>query len=155
MFSASNQHGVHSPFVYDFVTKCLYVKSKHKGSKSMCLLLKSILYFSSKQVLISSTNTEIAGRIKQEFGLKVNTKGPHDIIYIEDISKGLKIFSQQKNVHNNTMVLIDNIHKNKENTELWKNLKETKIVTVTIDLFYCGAIFFRKEQEKEHFKIRF
>ena len=27
LFQSKNQHGVHSPFVYDFVTKCLYKKS--------------------------------------------------------------------------------------------------------------------------------
>ena len=30
LVSATNQHGVHSPFVYDFVTKCLYDKKKYE-----------------------------------------------------------------------------------------------------------------------------
>ena len=29
ILSATNQHGVHSPFIYNFVTKCLYDKTKY------------------------------------------------------------------------------------------------------------------------------
>ena len=55
---------------------------------------------------------------------------------------------------NDSMLLLDGIHKNRQNFEKWMQLKELKHVRVTIDLFYCGLVFFRKEQEKEHFKIR-
>ena len=33
-------------------------------------------------------------------------------------------------------------------------IKKHPKVTVTVDLFYFGIVFFRKEQAKEHFKIR-
>ncbi|MEN8126127.1 MAG: class I SAM-dependent methyltransferase, partial [Bacteroidota bacterium] len=28
LLSSTNQHGIHSPFVYDLTTKCFYVSSK-------------------------------------------------------------------------------------------------------------------------------
>lgn len=31
LLKSQNQHGLHSPFVYDLVTKCFYDKSDHKG----------------------------------------------------------------------------------------------------------------------------
>ena len=31
LFRSSNQHGVHSPFVYELVTKCFYDKAHHKA----------------------------------------------------------------------------------------------------------------------------
>jgi hypothetical protein len=37
----------------------------------------------------------------------------------------------------------------------WEEIKNNKQVTVTIDLFYMGIVFLRKEQVKEHFLIRF
>jgi len=33
LLKSQNQHGLHSPFVYDLVTKCFYDKKDHKGYK--------------------------------------------------------------------------------------------------------------------------
>jgi len=38
--------------------------------------------------------------------------------------------------------------------EAWHYIKEHSKVTVTIDTFQWGIVFFRREQEKEHFIIR-
>ncbi len=38
----------------------------------------------------------------------------------------------------------------------WKEIKTDKRVSLTIDLFYIGIVFFRKEnKEKENFIIKF
>ncbi|MGB3948806.1 MAG: hypothetical protein WBM13_12535 [Bacteroidia bacterium] len=42
-----------------------------------------------------------------------------------------------------------------EISEAWEEIKNNNQVTVTIDLFYMGIVFLRKEQVKEHFLIRF
>ncbi|WP_143751705.1 hypothetical protein [Maribacter sp. 6B07] len=55
---------------------------------------------------------------------------------------------------NDTMLLLEGIHKNPQNLKKWKQFKEMEHVRITLDLFYCGIVFFRKEQVKEHFKIR-
>ena len=39
-------------------------------------------------------------------------------------------------------------------TETWHIIKQHPKVTVTIDIFHLGIVFFRKEQAKEHFTIR-
>ncbi len=38
--------------------------------------------------------------------------------------------------------------------EAWEQIKDHKTVTVSIDLFHWGIIFFRKEQPKQHFNIK-
>jgi hypothetical protein len=38
--------------------------------------------------------------------------------------------------------------------EAWEIIKNNPKVTVTIDTFYLGFVFFRNEQKKEHFVIR-
>jgi len=80
---------------------------------------------------------------------------PYDIIYFnwpngDILTKILK----DESYHNNSMILINNIHQNQENSNVWELLKNNEKVTVSIDMFHCGALFFRKEQTKEHFKIR-
>ena len=51
-------------------------------------------------------------------------------------------------------MIVDAIHKNRANATHWEKIKEMKAVTVTIDLYHCGVVFFRSEQAEEHFKIR-
>ena len=36
----------------------------------------------------------------------------------------------------------------------WTKIKQDSRVSVTVDHFYFGLVFFRKEQKKEDFKIR-
>jgi predicted O-methyltransferase YrrM len=56
----------------------------------------------------------------------------------------------------NTVFVFDDIHWSKEMEEAWEQLKQYSAVTLTIDLFFVGLIFLRKEQKaKEHFVIRF
>ena len=57
-------------------------------------------------------------------------------------------------IHNNSVLLFENIHSNKESEKVWNSYKKHEKVTVTIDTFLWGFVFFRKEQEKEHFIIR-
>jgi hypothetical protein len=38
----------------------------------------------------------------------------------------------------------------------WDEIKKQEEVTLTIDLFYIGIVFFRKEnKQKQHFTIRY
>lgn len=57
-------------------------------------------------------------------------------------------------IHNNSVCLFKNIHIDKESDQVWEQIKKHEKVTVTIDTFKWGLVFFRKEQEKEHFIIR-
>ena len=50
--------------------------------------------------------------------------------------------------------IFDDIHWSKDMEEAWEIIKNHPQVTVTIDTFQWGIVFFRKEQEKEHFVIR-
>lgn len=153
MLISTNQHGVHSPFVYDYVTKCLYIKSKHKASKSENVVIKSIPYFKIDAFKVFSSDTQIENLIQKTLGLKATIIAPFDLMYFDNPSVDL-ISIYQEQFHNDSMLLLANIHSNKKKSAIWETLKENQEVTVTIDMFHCGALFFRKEQAKEHFKIR-
>ena len=39
--------------------------------------------------------------------------------------------------------------------EAWEEVKASKEVSITVDLFYLGIVFLRKEQVKQDFVLKF
>ena len=249
LFRSTNQHGVHSPFVFDLLTKCLYIKEEttaHKKIKSYIqavrndqqkikvtdfgagsrvfksadrkvgaiaknagiplrraiLLNKLVSYFQFKTGLELGTSVGIASAaiaqdnpiqlttlegcpetagIAQEYFDRFNLKNidlkvgefddllktitenpekqlPLDLIYFDGNHQKkptLKYFETLLLLaHNNSVFIFDDIHWSMEMEEAWEEIKAHPDVRVTIDSFFWGIVFFRKEQEKEHFKIR-
>lgn len=58
-------------------------------------------------------------------------------------------------VHNDSVFIFDDIHWSDEMEEAWEEIKAHSSITVTIDLFFVGLVFFRKEQKKQDFIIRY
>ena len=58
-------------------------------------------------------------------------------------------------VHEGSLLIFDDIYWSKGMKEAWTEIKNHPDVTVTIDLFWIGLVYFRKGQVKEHFKIKF
>ncbi len=55
-------------------------------------------------------------------------------------------------VRENTMVVIDGIHRNKDN---WQKVVSDERTVVTFDLYYCGIVFFDKKRHKQNYIINF
>lgn len=66
-------------------------------------------------------------------------------------------FRQLLNATNEYSILIfNNIHRSIEMEQAWKEIQNEEVVTLSIDLFFIGIIFFRKEfRTKQHISIRF
>lgn len=57
--------------------------------------------------------------------------------------------------HNNTLFVFDDIHHSLEMEKAWEDITTHPEVKATIDLYFMGLVFFKKELTKQHFKIRF
>lgn len=57
-------------------------------------------------------------------------------------------------ITNETVWIFDDIHWSSDMEEAWEMIKNHPKVTVSIDTFQWGLVFFRYEQQKEHFIIR-
>ncbi|MCU0430243.1 MAG: class I SAM-dependent methyltransferase [Cytophagaceae bacterium] len=57
-------------------------------------------------------------------------------------------------VHNDTVFILDDIYWSSGMTRAWKEICAHESVQVSVDLFYIGIVFFRKEQVKQHFRLR-
>ena len=56
----------------------------------------------------------------------------------------------------NTILIFDDIHWSEEMETAWKKIQSHPSVTCTIDLFFLGLVFFRREfKSKQNFAIRF
>ena len=92
--------------------------------------------------------------------LQTVTTKKYDFIFVDGNHRKeptLRYFNQLiPCLHNNTVMVFDDIHWSKEMEETWEEIKKYSSVTLTVDLFFIGLVFFRKEQkEKEHFVVRF
>ena len=81
-----------------------------------------------------------------------------DFVYLDGgHTKDFTLFTFEQllpKLHNDSLLLLDDIYWSKEMTEAWKQIKDHPKVTVTIDSFDWGWVFFRKEQPKQHFVLR-
>ena len=86
------------------------------------------------------------------------TSNTYDLIYFDGNHQKeatLNYFETLlKTAHNDSVFIFDDIYWSKGMTEAWQTIKQHPEVTVTIDTFFWGIVFFRKEQAKEHFTIR-
>jgi predicted O-methyltransferase YrrM len=58
--------------------------------------------------------------------------------------------------HNDTILIFDDIHWSEEMEQAWAEIKKDEQVMLTIDLFFIGLVFFKKEfKVKQDFAIRF
>jgi len=118
------------------------------------VLLKSISHFDVKSISLPSNNASIQNQIISQFPHVTFETLPYDLVFTDIEDYEPKYLEQSEQLHNGTMLLLDNLYKNSSATDIWQTVKANDNVTVTLDLFHCGVVFLRKEQAKEHFKIR-
>lgn len=59
-------------------------------------------------------------------------------------------------IQNDSILIFDDIHWSEDMEAAWEFIKAHESVTLSIDLFFIGLVFFRSEQKiKQHFTIRF
>ena len=61
-----------------------------------------------------------------------------------------------KQVDENSVLIFDDIYWTPQMTTAWEEIKKHPSVTITIDLYKIGLVFFRKEsKQKQHFFLRY
>ena len=67
----------------------------------------------------------------------------------------LRYFEQcLANAHEDSVFVFDDIHWSAEMEQAWDAIRAHPTVTVTIDLFHIGLVFFRKKQPRQDFWLR-
>ena len=245
LLKSSNQHAVHSPFVYNLVTKCFYDKTYYvaynqlkrykkvlltnkntikvsdfgAGSRTIKsssraisqisknvstpykrakLLYRLVNYFKCNSILELGTSLGVSSHAMslgnpnakittiegctniskftedtfKQYGLdKIEVVNGSFSTVIQDLKSNtydLIFFdgNHQKEatinyfetlletINNDSVFIFDDIYWSKGMTEAWETIIQHPKVTLSIDTFFWGFVFFRKEQKKEHFIIR-
>lgn len=180
LWNSKNQHGVHSPFVYNLVTKGFYnntnyqeysiLKSNHKSvnypisSKQVNLLFRVVQYLQPKSLLEIGSSLESATSVfslghKNAIISSQNSSSEfYDLIFFGGNSSQQEVLEYfemlMPTCTNDSVWIVNAIHGSKDIENTWEIIKNHPKVTVTIDTFYLGFVFFRSEQKKEHFVIR-
>jgi predicted O-methyltransferase YrrM len=102
---------------------------------------------------------EICGNFDAKLPEILQKSGTVDLVFFDGNHKKeptLRYFDMCLNhVSNNTILVFDDIHWSQGMKEAWENIRQHPSVTVSIDLFSMGIVFFRRELSKEDFVLRF
>jgi len=120
-------------------------------------LLGTILIFAEKYSLTNLHCVEGAysGNLNQ-----LNTENnPFDLIFINtkgDYEKTFKALNlTEKFIYPETIMVVDNIKRNKSMRKLWQEIKNRSDVRLTIDLLSLGLVFFNPKLHKQNLKNYF
>lgn len=151
LYNSTNHHGVHSPFVFSLITKCLYSSTNQKITNSIPFKTKKHKTIHRLLHYFNEANPQLISFQKDT----INTS--NKVIYIDInycLLESISIQDILSKATNDTCFIFNHIHKTPSNSNFWKSIVQNPNFTATIDTFQLGITFIRKEQEKEHFVIR-
>ncbi|HEY0245015.1 MAG TPA: hypothetical protein VGC01_05590 [Mucilaginibacter sp.] len=177
---SKNRHGLHSPFVYKLVDTVIYdfraknvytevekLRKKHINDnlpKIDQLLYRLVASLKPGNLVELGSVTETTKLYLQKatpaafLSTNISSIEQLDCVLIaeRDGRRVLKYFEEcLPKVHENTMLVLTDIYRTGEMKQVWKDIKAHPKVTVTVDLFWIGLVFFRKGQVREDFWIKF
>ncbi len=137
---ATNEHGVHSPYLYALVCFCFYNKKWKKLRKTPSNNINRELMGKEILKLLNDFSAQAANEFKIS-KYPVSYKESKDINF-KSIHLGIKDCSQ--------IILINNIHLKRKS---WIEFIE-KSNFIILDLYYFGIIIHRFEQFPEIFSLK-
>jgi predicted O-methyltransferase YrrM len=109
---------------------------------------------------LSMDNIEIiVGEFSQTLPIAISKMDKLDFVYFDGNHRReatINYFHQCLAKRNEESVFVfDDIYWSKEMSEAWNEIKNHEEVSISIDLFEVGIIFFRKTSQQEHFVLKF
>ncbi|MBT8237075.1 MAG: hypothetical protein KJN65_00380 [Croceitalea sp.] len=148
LFKSTNAHGIHSPFIYSYLTKCLYKKPRSSKDKVKDVLFKSIAHFKVQKINVIG-NKALQNELKMRYPSLLFETCSIDLLYVEDalqLMPDIHLISNK--VHNDSLIMIDGIYNGPKYLKQWRRLCQNPMITASIDFYHCGVLFVRKEGER-------
>ena len=144
---SSNQHGLHSPFVYNYLTKGLYETKQISKNKQLNWILKTINYFKPDFVYVfDSLKPEL---VKLECVI-FDSISNADLIFIKDYSLD-KVNAIVDELKSEQLLFICN---SEYDANFQNELRQNDKIVLVVDFYVGSLISKRTEQLKQNFFLR-
>jgi predicted O-methyltransferase YrrM len=139
----------------------LYLARANKNGKVFSLEgSKNLIAFASEQAQkLNTHNIEfVAGNFDQRLPELLNRLSTFDLAYVDgnhSCEATLRYFYiLLEKAHEHSILVFDDINWSGEMNKAWEEIKQHPRVTLSIDTYYTGYVFFRKElKEKQHLQF--
>ena len=102
---------------------------------------------------------QMTGEFSQSLPLALSKTRELDFVYFDGNHKKeptLDYFRAcLQQMHPGSVFIFDDIHWSRDMTEAWNEIKMHPSVTLSVDLYSMGIIFFREATQVQHFKLKF
>jgi len=139
-----------------------YLAKAAPGARHVSIMENSEALTIAKENLqkLNIYNTELlSGNVDELLPILFEGISELDFILIDGNHSSESILNYFKSclpkMSNHSMMVFEDIYRNREMRSAWQEIKSNPEVSVTIDLFWIGLVFVRRAQSKEDFKIRF
>jgi len=180
LWRSLDDHGIHSPFMFRFVSKAFYAKGprlskkEYRGQNMQIpypqaeLLYRIVSYLRPAKSFVLGEDSDKVIEMLRYAGEENKIKlwffsplapipGGTDFAVIAENNKEAILASFEKivsNSHNDTVCILPNIHANAQLEAAWQAILDHGKGTVSVDAYHLGIIFFRREQVQQHFMVR-
>ena len=155
---------------YGILTNLCLQQNGKKCEKTLLLLFRLVRHFGPSDIMVYGGRDELTFSALR-FGMpdcRVHTgedlqgnfplmPSPDLIILLPDLPGSFQVLFQRiiQQIGNDSVLIFINIYRTRETLANWNDAKSHPSVTVSINLFHIGILFFRKELSKEEFILRF